>query len=126
MDPETCPDGRTLFNEFFRLEMDQPVSTKFPSPFGIRYNFSLQDALDSCPEYIVPFGEFCRLAAAESLELILEAPLSEFFLTFSQIPEYAELMKRMNVVDAANGDLMISEGEREVTSLYLAFAFRKN
>lgn len=114
LDPQACPDGRVLQNQFYRLEMDQPVTSKLTSPFGIRYTFTLKDAIDACPEYIVPSGQFKAMAAQYGLEFILEAPLPEFFTTYSKVPEYEQLMHRMHIVDG-DGSLAMSPEELEVT-----------
>ncbi len=92
--------------------MDLPVTTTFESPFGIRYTFTLRDAIDACPEYIVPSGQLKSMAAQYGLEFILEAPLPEFFTTFSQVPEYEQLMHRMNIVEG--NALAMSPEELEV------------
>ena len=140
LDPQLCPDGRVLENQFYRLEMDQPVTTRFESPFGIRYTFTLKDAIDACPEYIVPAGQLRAMAAQYGLEFILEAPLPEFFTTFSQVPEYEQLMHRMNIVEGealamSPEELEVAGKERQkqdvledfnfILGLYTAFAFRK-
>ena len=122
-DPEFCADGQTLKNQYFSLTMDKPVTVKFPSPFGIRYEFSLIDAVDSCPEYIVPFSVLESLAAEYGLGFIMEMPLQKFYETFSQMPEYQNLLHRMNIVE--DDCLTLSPDELSVASLYLAFAFRK-
>lgn len=97
---------------FLSLFLDLPVTTKFDSPFGIRYTFTLKDAIDACPEYIVPMETFKAMAKELGLEFILEAPLPEFFETYSQVPEYEQLMHRMNIVDGDS--LAMSPEEVEV------------
>lgn len=111
-DPELCTDERTIKNRFYELKMDLPVSTKHDSPFGIRYEFSLIDAVDSCPEYIVPFGVLTNICQDHGMELILEASLPTFYQNFSQIPEYQELLNRMNIM--TDEGLILSDDERDV------------
>ena len=52
------------------------------------------------------------MAKQLGLEFILEAPLPEFFETYSQVPEYEQLMHRMNIVDGDS--LAMSPEEVEV------------
>jgi len=89
-------------NQFYSLKMDRPVTDKHTSPFGIRYEFTLKDAVDTCPEYIVPFSIFKGLCAENDMEFVLEAPLPQFYDTFAQVPEYQQLLLRMNIVNEEN------------------------
>lgn len=92
--------------------MDLPVTTKHSSAFGIRYEFTLQDAVDSCPEYIVPFSVFRRLCEEQGMEFILEAPLPQFYDNFAQVPEYQQLLDRMNIM--TDEDLAMCQDERDI------------
>lgn len=92
--------------------MDLPVSTKHSSPFGIRYEFTLQDAVDTCPEYIVPFSVFRSLCAEHKMQFILEAPLPQFYDNFAQVPEYQQLLHRMNIM--TEDDLAMCQDERDI------------
>lgn len=113
LDPQISLDGgKSIRNQFYELVMDQPVTFKHPSPFGIRYEFSLQDAVDTCPEYIVPFSVLKKLCEAQGMEQVLEAPLPQFYETFSQIPEYQQLLDRMNIMN--EDDLAMCQDERDI------------
>lgn len=139
LDPEECKDGRTIGNQFYQLKMDLPVTTtKHSSPFGIRYEFTLKDAVDSCPEYIVPFSLLRSLCEENGMEYVLEAPLPQFYENFAQVPEYQQLLHRMNIMNEE--ELAMNQDERDIAckqsendyfnlflflALYLAFSFRK-
>lgn len=112
LDPEECKDGMTIGNQFYKLKMDLPVTTKQPSPFGIRYEFTLIDAVDTCPEYIVPFSVFRNLCQEQGLEFVLEAPLPKFYDNFAQVPEYQQLLHRMNIMNEE--DLAMNQDERDI------------
>lgn len=133
----------TISNQFYKLKMDLPVTTKHSSPFGIRYEFTLIDAVDTCPEYIVPFSVFRNLCQEYGMEFVLEAPLPQFYDNFAQVPEYQQLLHRMNIMNEE--DLAMNQDERDIAcknngdciiliililifvflALYLAFSFRK-
>lgn len=112
LDPELCKDGMNIGNQFYSLKMDNPVTDKHPSPFGIRYEFTLKDAVDTCPEYIVPFSVFRRLCEENGMEFNLEAPLPQFYETYAQIPEYQQLMHRMNIMNEE--ELAMCQDERDI------------
>lgn len=112
LDPEECKDGMTIGNQFYELKMDAPVTTKHPSPFGIRYEFTLKDAVDTCPEYIVPFSVFRKLCEEQGMEFVLEAPLPQFYENFAQVPEYQQLLHRMNIMNEE--DLAMNQDERNI------------
>lgn len=113
MDPETCKDGgKSIRNQFYELVMDEPVTFKHTSPYGIRYEFTLIDAVDTCPEYIVPFSVLRKLCEAQGMEHVLEAPLPQFYETFAQIPEYQQLLDRMNIMNEQ--ELVMCQDERDI------------
>lgn len=104
--------GKSIKNQFYELKMDQPVSFKHSSPFGIRYEFTLKDAVDTCPEYIVPFNVLRNLCEAQGMEHVLEAPLPQFYENFAQIPEYQQLLDRMNIMN--ENELAMCQDERDI------------
>ena len=112
LDPVECKDGMTIGNQFYKLKMDLPVTTKHSSSFGIRYEFTLIDAVDTCPEYIVPFSVFRNLCQEYGMEFVLEAPLPQFYDNFAQIPEYQQLLLRMNIMNEE--ELAMNQDERDI------------
>ena len=51
-------DGLTFGNEVYTVTFDSRHATKlFPAdqPFGLEYRFTLEDAVEDCAEYLVPF-----------------------------------------------------------------------
>lgn len=113
LNPDDCKDGMTFGNQFYKLKMDLPVTTKHPSPFGIRYEFTLKDAVDTCPEYIVPSSVLRRICEEFGLEHVLEAPLPQFYDTFAQVPEYQQLLGRMNIMKD-DEELAMCQDERDI------------
>jgi len=104
---------------------DDP-SLSFPvglSQYGSKYYFSLEEAVDNCPEYLVPMAELIRLAKSVDLELLMQRSFPEMYQHYCDVPEYNKLLHRMHVI--GDDGSFLSDEEREVAELYLAFAFRK-
>ena len=114
----------TIGNQFYELKMDLPVTTKHASPFGIRYEFTLKDAVDTCPEFIVPFSVFRRICEEFGLEHVLEAPLPQFYENFAQIPEYQQLLHRMNIMKD-DEELAMCQDERDIACKLKLFRARR-
>ncbi|CEQ39841.1 SPOSA6832_01416 [Sporobolomyces salmonicolor] len=123
------------------------------TPFGHRYTFFLQDAVEEVPEYVVYWDEFVecvvpclpssasrtahprlppsrgararpRLAAEYGLEPSFVAPFEQIFAEESDDPQFAQLLTRMRVVDE-EGNAEMNEDQLEAAMLYLGFAFVK-
>jgi mRNA (guanine-N7-)-methyltransferase len=88
--------------------------------FGFKYSFELNDAIDGCPEYIVPIKEFQRMAAIHGLTCVLYKPFHEFFS--DQWKEDFQLMERMGIFDE-NGT--IDQLQWDASGIYSVFAFKK-
>uniref|UniRef100_A0A1D1XMZ0 mRNA cap guanine-N(7) methyltransferase n=1 Tax=Anthurium amnicola TaxID=1678845 RepID=A0A1D1XMZ0_9ARAE len=94
-------------------------------PFGIKYQFHLEDAVD-CPEWIVPFHVFKPLAEEYDLELVFVKNFHEFVDDFLKRSEFVELMRRLGALGDGNQDKStLSPDEWEAAYLYLAFVLRK-
>lgn len=121
-------DGLTIGNEVFKIELDERFSSKaFPvanGSYGIRYNFTLDANVEDCPEYLVHFPSFQRLAKEYNLELILYCNFHEFYNEFTseEYGDYRDLFQRMGVLDDQG---TISPDEWDAIYLYVAFAFKK-
>lgn len=92
------------------------------APYGIAYNWTLQEAVDDCQEYLVPRRTLVELAARFDLELVLAQNFVDFFAAEYCEPRGAELLWRMKVLSE---DSPMTEEEWEVSHGYMAFAFRK-
>ncbi|GJJ67892.1 mRNA (guanine-N7-)-methyltransferase [Entomortierella parvispora] len=90
--------------------------------FGAKYWFHLEDAIDDCPEYLVHFPTFQKLAEEYGLELIYNKKFHQVYEEASQEHDFNQLLYRMNVI-SENGSL--SADEWEAANVYLAFAFKK-
>uniref|UniRef100_A0A0E0EIN8 mRNA cap guanine-N(7) methyltransferase n=1 Tax=Oryza meridionalis TaxID=40149 RepID=A0A0E0EIN8_9ORYZ len=121
-------DGMEFGNSVYWISFgEEYAEKKFPAsrPFGIKYKFHLEDAVD-CPEWVVPFHLFKLLAEEYDLELVLTKNFHEFVHEYLQKPEFAELMRRLGALgDGRQDQSTLSQDEWEVAYLYLAFVLRK-
>ncbi|GKU99569.1 hypothetical protein SLE2022_263330 [Rubroshorea leprosula] len=121
-------EGLAFGNSVYWIRFDEEfLDKKFKSssPFGIKYKFHLEDAVD-CPEWIVPFNVFKSLAEEYDLELVFSKNAHEFVHEFLKKPEYVELMRRLGALGDGNQDQStLSPDEWEVAYLYLAFVLKK-
>ncbi|XP_040986931.1 mRNA cap guanine-N7 methyltransferase 1-like isoform X2 [Juglans microcarpa x Juglans regia] len=125
---ELSAEGLTFGNSVYWIHFDEEFSEKkFKSshPFGIKYKFHLEDAVD-CPEWIVPFHVFKSLAEEYDLELVFAKNSHEFVHEYMKRPDYVELMRRLGALGDGNQDQStLSQDEWEVAYLYLAFVLKK-
>lgn len=121
-------EGLVFGNDVYWIEFDEDhASKKFKSsaPFGIKYKFHLEDAVD-CPEWVVPFDVFKSLAEEYDLEIVFVKNAHAFVDEYLKQPVYAELMRRLGALGDGNRDRStITKDEWEVAYLYLAFVLRK-
>ncbi|XP_071736643.1 mRNA cap guanine-N(7) methyltransferase 1-like [Rutidosis leptorrhynchoides] len=121
-------DGLVFGNSVYWIQFDDDFSEKkfkSSSPFGIKYKFHLEDAVD-CPEWVVSFPVFKALAEEYDLELVFVKNSHAFVHEYMKKPEYIELMRRLGALGDGNQDTStISADEWEVAYLYLAYVLKK-
>lgn len=120
-------DGMMFGNQVCEVLFDEKFASKrFPrdNPWGHRYLFTLADNVVECPEFLVHFPTFEKMAREYGLELELNMNFHDFFAEFTseKYPEFFELMFNMNVLDE-EGTIPIDQWD--AIYLYSAFAFRK-
>ncbi|KAK8489451.1 hypothetical protein V6N12_025299 [Hibiscus sabdariffa] len=122
-------EGMAFGNGVYWIKFDEEFSDKkfkSSSPFGIKYKFHLEDAVD-CPEWIVPFHLFKSLAEEYDLELVFVKNSHEFVHEYMKKPEHIELMRRLGALGDGNQDQStLSPDEWEVAYLYLTFVLKKH
>ncbi|CAG8749540.1 13251_t:CDS:2, partial [Acaulospora morrowiae] len=69
----------------------------FPT-FGHKYWFSLEDAIDDCPEYLVHFPTFEKMAEEYGLELIYKHGFHTIYDKEKEVPLYRDLLYKMKVI----------------------------
>jgi mRNA (guanine-N7-)-methyltransferase len=125
-------------NELFtvRLPRAQPLVSKplprdgiFRPPFGWKYHYSLQEAVDA-PEFIVPWEAFRALAEEYGLELLYKKGFREVYEDESEDRELGMLAERMGVRSrdrsGPNNGRLCGDEEMEAAAFYLAFTFYKS
>jgi mRNA (guanine-N7-)-methyltransferase len=99
-------------------------SREHSSPFGHKYWFFLQDAVEDVPEFLVHWDHFVSIAADYHLHPIYKAEFHDVFSEHQDHPEFGPLMVRMRVVDAS-GESSMDEDQWDAANIYIAFAFEK-
>ena len=110
----------------------------FPAaaPFGVRYCFTLMDAVECTPEYLIHFPTLCALAAEYHLQPVLHENLQSFFArkvgatidstaarTEGRRAESGvELLRTMDVLPS---DGKVVPEQWEAAGVYCAIAFQK-
>ncbi|KAI9164259.1 mRNA cap guanine-N7 methyltransferase [Blastocladiella emersonii ATCC 22665] len=89
--------------------------------YGHEYHFKLVDAIDDCPEYLVHWPSFTKLAREYGLEVMDRTNFHAFFQRNAD--RFRDLLVRMKVLTTAKPS--VSPDEWEAIGLYMAFAFRK-
>ncbi|RKP36127.1 guanine-N(7)-methyltransferase domain-containing protein [Dimargaris cristalligena] len=92
-------------NSIYRVEFDKKTDFQ---PFGHRYRFTLEDAVDDCPEYLVNFHIFQRMAEAHGLQLVFKQTFHEYYQSLMGDQENVNKLYAMGVV-SDNGTSMSHE-----------------
>lgn len=118
--------GNSLYTVRFPPGPGQPPeSGVFRPPFGWRYQFFLTEAVESVPEYVVPFEAFRAMAEDYNLELQYRKPFREVWEEERNHPDLGPLADRMNVPHGPQGQWGLDEEEGEAVGFYTAFCFYK-
>jgi mRNA (guanine-N7-)-methyltransferase len=111
--------GLSYGNELYRIRVEAPknVAGALP-PFGAEYFFTLLDAVEDCPEYLVHPAVLESIAADCGLELVLHQPFDEFYRLHIDSGANRDILQRMGADN-------VSDAEWEAICVYSVFAFRK-
>ncbi|AEO58816.1 hypothetical protein MYCTH_2306440 [Thermothelomyces thermophilus ATCC 42464] len=118
---ETASWGNSIYR--VRFPGPTPADGVFRPPFGWKYNFFLDEAVEEVPEYVVPWEAFRALAEDYNLELQYHKPFGEVWESEKDDRELGALSERMGVRDRITGKLLVSEEEMEAARFYVAFCF---
>ncbi|KAL9262182.1 mRNA cap guanine-N7 methyltransferase 1-like protein [Drosera capensis] len=114
-------EGLAFGNSVYWVRFDDEFAEKkfkSSSPFGIKYKFHLEDAVD-CPEWIVPFHIFKEMAEKCGFELVFVKNSHTFVDEYLNIPEYVDLMRRVDALgDGSRDQSTLSRDEWEATQGY--------
>ncbi|KAG5923824.1 hypothetical protein E4U61_002512 [Claviceps capensis] len=114
-------------NSIYRVRFPgkTPEDGVFRPPFGWKYNFFLDEAVEEVPEYVVPWEAFRALADDFNLELQFHRTFREIWEAEKDDPELGPLSERMGVRERGGGPLLVSDDEMEAAGFYLGFCFYK-
>ncbi|KAL2161976.1 hypothetical protein VTH06DRAFT_7761 [Thermothelomyces fergusii] len=118
---ETASWGNSIYR--VRFPGPTPADGVFRPPFGWKYSFFLDEAVEEVPEYVVPWEAFRALAEDYNLELQYHKPFGEVWEAEKHDRELGALSERMGVRDPVTGKLLVSDEEMEAARFYVAFCF---
>lgn len=88
-------DGNKFGNEIYHIELEFDPEENIPL-FGAKYNFHLEEVVD-CPEFLVHFPTFVKLAEKYKMKLVLKETFEDFYTRM--IPQGKDLAERMKVFE---------------------------
>lgn len=120
---ETAEWGNDIYR--VRFPGKTPADGTFRPPFGWKYSYFLDEAVEEVPEYVVPWFAFRALAEQYNLELQYHKTFLEVWEAEKDDRELGPLSERMGVRERHGGKLLVSDQEMEAASFYVAFCFYK-
>ncbi|KAI0469183.1 mRNA capping enzyme [Xylaria cf. heliscus] len=120
---ETAEWGNDLYR--VRFPGKTPEDGIFRPPFGWKYNFFLDEAVEEVPEYVVPWEAFRAIAEDYNLEMQYHQSFKDIWELEKDDHILGPLSERMGVRERGRGPLLVSPEEMEVANFYVAFCFYK-
>ncbi|GAB1215230.1 hypothetical protein ATERTT37_004416 [Aspergillus terreus] len=118
-DGEVEEENKTEWgNSIYRVRFpgDTPEDGVFRPPFGWRYSYFMEEAVEEIPEYVVPWEAFRALTEDYNLELQYRKPFLDIWQDEKDDPELGHLSERMGVRDRNTGALLMTEEEKEAVA----------
>ncbi|KAI9806525.1 MAG: mRNA cap guanine-N7 methyltransferase [Piccolia ochrophora] len=114
-------------NSIYRVRFPgkTPDDGVFRPPFGWKYSYFMEEAVEEVPEYVVPWEAFRFIAEDYNLELRYREPFADIWRKEKDDPILGPLSERMGVRERGRGGLAVSDEEMEAASFYHAFCFYK-
>ncbi|KAF2870408.1 mRNA capping enzyme-domain-containing protein [Massariosphaeria phaeospora] len=124
---EAEEEGFEWGNSIYRVKFPgkTPADGVFRPPFGWKYFYFLEEAVEEVPEYVVPWEAFRALAEDYNLELQYRKPFREVWDEQKDDPELGPLSEKMGVRERGSGRLLTSEEELAAADFYHTFCFYK-
>ncbi|CAG8670763.1 16827_t:CDS:2 [Dentiscutata erythropus] len=117
LDPKALEFGNSIYSIVFEQKHEFPT-------FGHKYRFNLEDAINDCPEYLVHFPTFEKMAREYGLELIYKKRFHDIYNESKEDLQYRELLYKMSVIKRKE-PIEMSDAEWEAAGIYIGFAFKK-
>ena len=127
-DTQPSPEwGSSIYRVRFPGTMLTPTPKDgiFRPPYGWKYSYFMEEAVEEVPEYVVPWEAFRAIAEDFNLELQYRKPFRDIWEEDGNSREFGPLSERMGVRERDGGKLMVSDEEMEACSFYHAFCFYK-
>jgi mRNA (guanine-N7-)-methyltransferase len=122
---ETLDWGNSIYRIRFPHPHRLPADGVFRPPFGWKYFYFLEEAVEEIPEYVVPWEAFRAMAVDYDLELQYKKPFTEVWEAEKDDQVLGPLSERMGVRERGGGELLASDDERDAAGFYIAFCFYK-
>lgn len=105
-------------NDIYRVKFPGKVPDDgvFRPPFGWKYFYFLEEAVEEVPEYVVPWEAFRAMAVDYDMELQYRKPFGEVWDAEKDDRSLGPLSERMGVRERDRGPLLVSEQELEAAS----------
>lgn len=114
-------------NSIYKVRFSNPPPPNwngvFQPPFGWRYSYFLEEAVEEVPEYVVPWEAFRAIAEDFGLEFLWKKPFHDIYREECK-GDLAQLSERMGV-KSRDGRLLVGEDDWEASGFYIGFAFRR-
>ncbi|KAL1986001.1 hypothetical protein VTN96DRAFT_7136 [Rasamsonia emersonii] len=123
VEEETPQWGNSIYR--VRFPGATPEDGVFRPPFGWKYSYFMEEAVEGLPEYVVPWEAFRALTQEYNLELQYRKPFLDVWKEEKDDPELGPLSERMGVRARGGGPLLVTDEELEAASFYHAFCFYK-
>ncbi|KAK0534011.1 mRNA cap guanine-N7 methyltransferase [Tilletia horrida] len=124
-------DELTFGNEYYHVTFEQKERQP---PFGNKYWFFLEDAVDEVPEYVVDWEQFESLAAEFGLRLVYRRTFAQMYHDAAMADGNSHLADRESREDLIRmgvkmpryeGDVPMQKDLWDAVCLYLGFAFQR-
>ena len=114
-------------NSIYRVRFPgkTPADGIFRPPFGWKYSYFMEEAVEEVPEYVVPWEAFRALAEDYNLEMQYRKPFADIWKEEKDDPVLGPLSVRMQVKASSDGPLQLTDEELDAVSFYHAFCFYK-
>ncbi|KAL9102302.1 MAG: hypothetical protein Q9163_002520 [Psora crenata] len=113
-DLEVAEWGNSIYH--IRFPGGTPSDGIFRPPYGWKYSYFMEEAVEEVPEYVVPWEAFRAIAEDYNLELQYRKPFREIWEEEGNSPVFGPLSERMGVRGRDGGDLLVTEEEMEAAS----------